>query len=178
MIRTILGLIALLVLMGYGCASSPPSYPGTVRLINKNEGAFANSVLFRGGYSSKEDLYAINPDGSGLMWAKQPLKEFEIGSAWASDFYASKRLDLIPNARYTLYVLWTRFDGRMLDESVISFRAYIDPRRCCHEDTLGIQTCASEIVYLPRVNTNRVKRFKLYKTFDLGDWIKALIGLP
>ncbi len=183
MIRTILGLIVLLALTGYGCVGllpspRPPSQPGTVKLINKNEGAYANSVLFRGGYSSKEALFAINPDNNRLMWSKQPLKEFEVGSARAGNFYTSKRLDLIPGATYTLYILWTRFDGRMLDESVIPFRVYIDPRRRCHEGALGIKTCASEIVYLPRVNTSKVKRFKLYKTLDIGDWIKALVGLP
>lgn len=161
-----------------GCAIMPPPVPGTVDLVNKNEGAYGYSVLFRGNHWSKDDLLALDPATGGLMWAISPVLKFRIESAYTSEIWNMLRLDLTPNTRYTLYIFWTRFYGRELGESVVHFRAYIDPRRRCHIDQLGIRTCASEIVYLPRVRTSTAGRFRIRKTFYTAQAIKDLIGLP
>jgi len=161
-----------------GCAILPPPVPGSVNLVNKNEGAYGYGVLSRGNYWSKDDLFAIDPATGGLMWAMSPVLKFRIESARTREIWNMLRLDLTPNTRYTLYIFWTRFYGRELGESVVHFRTYIDPRRRCHVDKLGIRTCASEIVYLPRVRTSTASRFKIHKTVYAGEAIKDLLGLP
>jgi len=170
-------LIGLVTLVMNGCAHRPLPRPGTVKLINKTEGAYGYGVLFRGHWS-KDDLFALDPTTSDLMWAKQPLMKFRIQSALGRDFHRVLRLDLVPNARYTLYILWTRFYGRELGESVVHFRTYIDPRRRCVVDQLNRRTCASEFVYLPRVRTTTAGRFRIHKTIYAAQAIKDLFGLP
>lgn len=159
------------------CATIPPPRPGTVKLINKTEGAYGYGVLFRGHWS-KDDLLAIDPATGGLMWAVSPVLKFRIDSAHTREIWNMLRLDLTPNTRYTLYIFWTRFYGRELGESVVRFRAHIDPRRRCQVDKSGIRICASEIVYLPRVRTSVAGRFRIHKTFYTAQAIKDLIGLP
>ena len=129
-------LILLISLMTIGCVHISPSIPGSVDLVNPNEGAYGYGTLFRGEWS-KDDLLAIDPDTGGLMWAVQPLGKFRIESALSRDFHKRLRLDLTPNTRYTLYIYWTRFYGRELSESVVPFRTYIDPRRRCCVDKSG-----------------------------------------
>ena len=170
--------VLLVGLMMMGCATLPPSRPGTVKLINKNEGAYGYGRLFRGNHWSKNDLLAIDPATGGLMWAISPVLKFRIKSAHTREIWNMLRLDLTPNTKYTLYIFWTRFYGRELGESVVHFRTYIDPRRRCHVDKLGIRTCASEIVYLPRVRTSVAGRFKIHRTFYTGQAIKDLLGMP
>jgi len=171
-------LVLLTCLVAVSCAHRLPPRPGTVRLINKTEGAYGYGVLFRGNYWSKDDLFALDPKTGGLMWAISPVLKFRIESAYTREMWNMLRLDLTPNTKYTLYIFWTRFYGRELGESVVRFKAYIDPRRNCHVDKLGIRTCASEIVYLPRVRTSVTGRFKIHKTFYTAHAIKDLLGMP
>jgi hypothetical protein len=176
--KGIIWLFLLMTLTMGGCATMPPPVPGTINLVNSNEGAYGYGVLFRENWS-KDNLLAIDPTTGGLMWAVQPvLKGIKIESALSHDFWKYLRLDLVPNQRYTMYIFWTRFYGRELGESIVHFRAYADPRRRCHVDRLGRRTCASEIVYLPRVNTTVSGSFRIKKTFYTGQAIKDLIGLP
>lgn len=170
-------LVLLIGLVMVGCAYRSPPIPGTVKLINKTEGAYGYGVLFRGHWS-KDDLFALDPVTGGLMWAISPALRFRIESAYTSEMWNMLRLDLTPNTRYTLYIFWTRFYGRELGESVVHFRTYIDPRRSCHIDQLGIRTCASEIVYLPWVRTSVAGQFRIHKTVYAGEAIKDLLGLP
>jgi hypothetical protein len=177
--RRIFWLFLLVVLIVLGCATVPRvtrSHPGDVVFINHNQGADAYCVLFRGGLP-KSKLFAINPQTGGLMWSKQPLGRFELGSAFSREFPRIGRLNLRPEADYTLYVAWVRF-GRALGEDVVTFRTYIDPCRDYRIGRLGGRICASTIVDLPRVNTRGPARFSFHKTLYIGDWIKALVGLP
>jgi len=170
-------LILTSLVFGFGCSTMPPSRPGTVKIVNQNEGAYGYATLFRGNYS-KDDLFALNPATGNLVWAIPPLIRIRIESALTRDFWKYLRLDLIPEQEYTLYIFWTRFYGRELGESVVSFKAYVDPRRRCNVDQLGIRNCASEIVYLPRVQTTTIGRFRIDKTFYPGQAIKDLFNLP
>jgi len=173
-----LALLILVFSVIVGCVTMSPSRPGTVKLVNKTEGAYGYCVLFRGNYWSKDDLLTLDPATGGLMWAISPALKFRIESAHTREIWNMLRLDLIPNTKYTLYIFWTRFYGRELGESVVRFRTYINPRRRCHVDKLGIRTCASEIVYLPQVNTSTAGRFRIHKTFYAAQAIKDLLGMP
>ncbi len=173
-----LPLLVLVFSVMVSCATMPPPVPGTVNLVNKNEGAYGYGSLSRGNYWSKDDLFTIDPATNGLMWAISPVLKFRIESAYTREIWNMLRLDLTPNTKYTLYIFWTRFYGRELGESVVHFRTYIDPRRRCHVDKLGIRTCASEIVYLPQVNTSVAGRFRIHKTFYTAQAIKDLFGMP
>ena len=175
--QRVIWLVLVIGLVMVGCVHMPPPVPGSVNLVNKNEGAYGYGVLFRGHWS-KDNLFAIDPATGGLMWAISPvLKGIRFESALDRDFWKYLRLDLIPNERYTMYIFWTRFYGRELGESVVHFRTYIDPRRRCHVDQLNRRTCASEFVYLPRVRTTTAGRFRINKTIYVGQAIKDLIGL-
>lgn len=166
------------MLMVSGCATIPMGsgpQPGDVVFINYNEGVYFKGVLFPGNLS-KDNLFAINPATGGLMWAEQPLGKFKLGPAISREFPRSGRLSLRPNADYTLYVLWTRFDGYPLAEDVFSFQTHTDPCRDQRVGRLGDRTCASEIIDLPRVSVGSSSRFGFHKTLYVGDWIRALIG--
>ncbi len=164
-------------LMMFGCATMPPPRPGTVKIVNETEGAYGYCFLFRGDWS-RDDLFALDSKTGGLMWAKRPLLKFQMKSALGRDFHRVQRIDLIPNTSYTLYIFWARFDGRELGESVVSFRTYINPRRRCHVDQLGRRICASEFVYLPHIDTSVTGPLRFHKTLRVGDWVKALFGMP
>jgi len=171
-------LVLLMGLVMMGCVHMSPSVPGSVNLVNKNEGAYGYGILFQE-YWPKNDLFALDPITGGLMWAKQPvLKGIRFESAHTRDFWKYLRLDLIPNTRYTLYIFWTRFYGRELGESIVHFRTYINPRRRCVVDRSNRRICASEFVYLPKVRTTTAGRFRIHRTFYVGQAIKDLVGLP
>ncbi|MBU1292428.1 hypothetical protein KKH07_03095 [Patescibacteria group bacterium] len=166
------------VLAVSGCATISQGngpQPGDAVFFHHNEGVYSKDVLFPGNLS-KDDLFAINSATGGLIWAEQPLGKFKLGPAISREFPRIGRLNLRPNTDYTLYILWTRFDGYPLGEDVLSFRTYVDPCRDVRVGRLGGRTCASVIVDLPRMRVGNSSRFGFHKTLYVGDWIRALVG--
>ena len=155
----------------------PSPRAGLVILINRNEGAQANCFLYEGNRSRQEDIIGIGPDGNPIL-NYNPLLKFAIGSAVTRDFWSYKALVLQPYTDYTLFIIWTRFTGQVLDFDKIRFKTSGDPFRKPYIDDLGRKIFADNIVRLPRVKTRGVSRLRINKTLYLGDWIKALFGMP
>ena len=154
----------------------PSPRAGLVIPINRNEGAWANCLLYEGD-RRRENIIGIGSDGNPIL-NDRPLVKFEIGSATARDFWSYKALVLRPYSRYTLFIIWTRLTGQVLDFDEVSFDTSGDPFRDYHKDGLGRKVFADKIVYLPQVDTRGVSRLRINKTLYLGDWIKALFGMP
>jgi len=178
--------IGFLLLSGCGLARhsnfyssrSIPIKPGKVVLFHQNEGVYGNAVLFKDSLS-EDKLFAVDPKTGNLMWANPIVDSFIIKPAMGRDWPRINYIYLIPEAKYTMYIFWTRFNGRELNgKNVIYFRTRINSKSKCRTDNLGKTICASVIVDLPRVNASAPGRFSFHKTLYVGDWIKALFGLP
>lgn len=152
----------------------PAPRAGLVPVINPNEGADANCDLFPG-HRTQEDIIGIGRDGNPVL-NEQPLVKFTVGSAQARDFWTYKALVLQPYSRYTLFVIWTRFTGQVLDFHTIQFDTSGSAFRSYHRDPLGRKVFADLMLYLPHVDTRGVSQLRIHKTLYLGDWIKALFG--
>jgi len=175
----LIGVLIGLMLLN-GCASIksiPAPRAGLVLLVNKNEGAFAYCRLFQG-HLSQDDIVIANQDTGGPEWGERSVAQFKVDSAYARDFWTTKSLILSPHWDYTLFIVWTRFTGQVLDIDTIHFNTSGNPFRSHHVDGLGRKTYADSIVYLPHIETSTVYRIRIHKTIYLGEWIKALIGLP
>lgn len=156
----------------------PSPQAGLVLPINRNEGAYAHCRLVEGSWS-QDDFFAIDSQTGQPKWAKPALMVFEISSAAGRDFYRTKPLLLKPTkADYTLFIIWTRFTGQVLGVDTVYFSTTGNPFNEYHTDPLGYKTYADRIIYLPSVDTSSVSRLRIHKTLYLGDWLKALIGLP
>ena len=150
--------------------------PGKVSTFHWNEGVYGRAVLFKDSLSENE-LFAIDPRTGSLMWANPIVDSFIIKPAMGRDWPKINYIHLVPEAEYTMYVFWTRFNGRELDgENIVHFRPRLNSRNECRTDQLGKTTCASVIIDLPRVDASAAGRFAFHKTLYVGDWIKALFG--
>jgi len=156
--------------------SIPSPRAGLALVINQTEGAWANCLLYEGN-RRQEDIIGIGPDGNPALNDK-PLAKFEVGSAAARDFWSYKTLVLQPYRRYTLFIVWTRFTGQVLDFDELQFSTSGNPFGDYHTDGFGRKVFADRIIYLPSVDTHGASRFRFNKTLYLGDWIKGLFGLP
>ncbi|MBU1137313.1 hypothetical protein KKD72_03040 [Patescibacteria group bacterium] len=156
--------------------SIPSPRAGLVLAVNQTEGAWARCSLYEGD-RSWGDIIGIGSDGNPIL-NDQPLAKFEVGSAATRDFWSYKTLVLQPYRRYTLFIIWTRFTGQVLGFDEIRFRTSGNPFQDSFTDGIGRKTFADKILYLPSVNTRGISRLRIDKTLYLGDWIKALFGLP
>lgn len=189
--RKIIGIVVLLMigfLLLSGCGVmrhsnliSPkfvPVKPGKVNFYHWNEGVYGHVVLFKD-HISKDEMFIINPETGNLMWANPIVDSFIIKPAMGRDWPKINYIHLVPEAKYTMYIFWTRFNGRELNgKNVIHFRTRLNSKSKCRTDNLGGTTCASVIIDLPRVNASASGRFSFHKTLYVGDWVKALFGLP
>lgn len=174
--------VSVLFLLAAGCAGVSTSAPdcspraGLTLIINKNQSAYAHCRLFEGSWS-QEDLIIAGEDGQP-KWAKQEIMSFKICPSFSSDFLKTEVLHLAPRAEYTLFIIWTKFTGQILNMDAVRFSTSGNPFRESHTGMFGEKTYADKIVYLPYVNVNAVSQIKIHKTLYLADWLKALVGLP
>ncbi|MFH0906843.1 MAG: hypothetical protein V1829_01160 [bacterium] len=170
--------IMLMVFIMIGCATSghlSSIQAGKVLVVNRNEGAWANCFLFRGAWL-QNDLITINYEDGSPKFTMLPLSSFEISSTYTRDINKVKMLLLSPNTSYTLFIIWTRFTGQVLDMDTVHFRTSDNPFRDNHIDPLGRKIYADRIVFLPKVNTSSATQIRIKKTIHLDDWFKALMG--
>jgi len=184
--KIILLLVGLMLLSSCGVArhlnlDAPkfvPVKPGKVSFFHWNEGVYGHAVLFRDSLS-EDDMFAVDPRTGSLIWANPVIDSFVIQPAKGRECPRINYLHLLPEAEYTMYVFWTRFNGRELDgENVVHFRTRLNSRSECRTSNLGKATCASVIVDFPQVNASAPGQFSYHKTLYVGDWVKALFDLP
>lgn len=173
-------LAIFLALIGIiGCAGMetiPSPKAGLVLLTNSNQGAYAYCRLFEGQWAQDELIIAGN-DGQP-KWAKPEMMSFRIKPSACSDFTRTKVLNLPPRGEWTLFIIWTKFTGQVLNMDVVHFDTSGNPFRTYCTDMFGQKTYADTIVDLPRVDVNSVSAIRINKELYLADWLKALIGLP
>lgn len=157
---------------------SVPRKPGKVNFYHWNQGVYGHAVLFKG-YLNKREMFTINPETGSLMWANPIVDSFVFNPAKSRNWPRINYLHLVPNANYTLYIFWTRFNGREVKgKPIVHFRTGLYSGDDCRTSNLGRVTCASVIIDLPRVDGSAPGRFTFHKTLYVGDWMKALFGLP
>lgn len=172
--------VILLFFVMTGCAGFmgsgfPPPRAGLVGVINPNIGAYANCHLFNSNWSEK-DLITTNEQGYP-KWAMSPAETFTVKSATCSYARYVQVLNLPSPANYTLYVIWTRFTGKVLDRSIISFQASGDPYGDSYTNQFGQKTYADKFIHLPRVNTSGLTTLKYHTTIPAAEFLATLIGI-
>lgn len=160
-----------------GIAPIPAPRAGLVLIINSNQGAYAHCRLFEGTWS-REELIIAGADGQP-KWSQPEMMSFKIKPSFSSDFAETKVLNLPPRGEWTLFILWTKFTGQVLDMDVIQFDTSGNPFREYNTDMFGQKTYADAIIDLPRVDASGgVSAIRIHKDLYLTDWLKALVGLP
>ncbi|MFH1611713.1 MAG: hypothetical protein ABH887_00340 [bacterium] len=178
LIFVVLIIIAVLGVFGCGIANKSSGIPapkaGLVLVVNGNQGVYANCRLFEGCWT-QDDFISVSADGYP-KWSLQSIKSFKIPPAFSEEIHKTYVLDLFPRAKFTLFVIWTRFTGQVLDMSVIHFDTSANPFREYHINMFGHKTYADKILKLPHVNPNIVSQLHIHKELRVSDWLKALIG--
>lgn len=154
----------------------PPPRAGLTLLINGNQGVYAHCRLFNG-YWSVDDLITADQDGYP-KWTQSPTKSFEVNPSFSAEMKNTYILSLLPRSRYTLFVIYAKFTGVVLDMGVINFDTSANPYRSTYKDPLGQKIYADTVVNLPSVSASGVSSLRINKTIYPADWLKSLIGLP
>ena len=123
-------MIWLVLLMGLAtlemasCAHRPPPVPGSVNLVNKNEGAYGDGTLFPGNYWSKDDLFAK---------CRLTAQTKEICSRCLTEFDMNieKDVDLHYELKGELSIM---LDDSLKDEIIVDYPMKV----LCREDCKGL----------------------------------------
>lgn len=163
-----------------GCAGLmnggfPPPRAGMVVIINPNIGAYANYRIFNGNWS-EDQLITVDEQGHP-KWAIAPVKTSTVKSATCTYAHYASVLDLPYPANYTLYVIWTRFTGKVLDRSIITFQTSGKAMNNSYTDQFGQKTYADKFIHLPSVNTSGLTQLKIHATIPLAEYLGTLIGI-
>lgn len=138
---------------GWMGSSMPPPEAGSVGVINPNIGVYADCRLFPDQWP--EDKLIINDRQGNQKFAVPSIANFTVKSAITDYEVYAQFLKLPYPASFTLYVLWTRFTGERINQSVITFRTTGHPCNDKYVDRYGWETCADKFIRLPAINTNQ-----------------------
>lgn len=199
-----IGLVLVLLMMvslGGGCFSTQSSRPilvqsagtpgigiyrrlpspraGLTIVINRNAAFRANCYLFQG-YISRREMFALHPESGQPMFSCPPIMQFSISPSFSRHQYRFKALQLSPSrARYTLFVVWTRAMGGVVDTEARSFctSGYPFNKYRLYGSPFRQVLIADRFVHLRRIQ-NYQTRLRIDKSVPLGQMIKDGIGLP
>lgn len=157
----------------------PSPRPGLTIVTNRNEHLRANCYLFQGSIS-REQMFAVNSETGQSMFARPPLLQFTISPSFDRHQWRFKALQLSPSrTSYTLFVLWTRVTGEVVDVEKKSFSTtgYPFNKYRLYSSPFKEVLLADRFVHLRRIPDYRT-RFRIEKTIPLGQIIKDTVGLP
>lgn len=158
----------------------PSPRVGLTIVINRNEHLQANCCLFQG-YMSRREMFASHPESGQPMFSRPPILQFTISPSFDRHQWRYKALQLSPSrARYTLFVVWTRVTGRVVDTETRSFSTtgYPFNKYRLYSSPFKQVILADRFVHLRRIHGNYRTRFRVDKTIPLGQIVKDIVGLP
>lgn len=151
-------------------AKIPSPRAGLVILINRNIGLYANCFLFEGRWSYRK-LITVDRKTGDPVFTTSPVAEFGISPAH-NNFYSIRVLELKPEATYTVFIIWTRINGAVIDIDTVNIKTSSDPFGGPYTDPYGRKIWADEIIKLPKVNARGMKRLRLRYEVDFNDLLR------